>query len=42
MVDFKLQKPDNRVEYDIWMSSSNDRALDFVVDFADTDASFKE
>lgn len=27
-------RPDNRVEYDIWYSSSNDVALDFIHDFA--------
>jgi hypothetical protein len=42
MIDFKLQKPDNRVEYDIWLTSSNDRSLDFIVDFADTDKAFGE
>lgn len=30
---FNIAKPDDRVEYDIWISSSNDRGLDFVKDF---------
>lgn len=37
LAKFDLEKPDNRVEYDIWMTSSNDKALDFIVDFALTD-----
>lgn len=34
---FKLDRPDNRVEYDIFYSSGNDKALDFIDDFAPTD-----
>jgi hypothetical protein len=30
MAEFIMEKPDNRVEYDIWFTSSNDRALDFI------------
>ncbi len=30
---FVMEKPDNRVEYDIWLTSSNDRALDFITEF---------
>ena len=33
MADFHMEKPDNRVEYDIWFTSSNDHALDFISDF---------
>ena len=33
MVSFDLSRPDNRVEYDVWYSSSNDRVLDFIQDF---------
>ena len=33
LADFFMEKPDNRVEYDIWFTSSNDRALDFISDF---------
>jgi hypothetical protein len=37
MAEFMMNKPDNRVEYDIWFTSSNDRALDFISDFKDVD-----
>lgn len=30
LADFKMKAPDNRVEYDIWYSSSIDLALDFI------------
>ena len=30
LVNFDMTNPDNRVEYDIWYSSSNDQALDFI------------
>jgi len=32
-----MQRPDNRVEYDIWYSSNNDLVLDFIQDFQDID-----
>lgn len=32
-VKFKFPHPDNKVEYDIWYSSVEDKALDFIVDF---------
>jgi len=35
-----MEKPDNRVEYDIWFTSSNDRALDFISDFEEFDQKF--
>ena len=35
-----MNKPDNRVEYDIWYTSSNDRALDFIRDFGEWDEKF--
>ena len=35
---FNIAKPDDRVEYDIWLSSSNDRGLDFVSEFMPYDA----
>lgn len=38
LASFELEKPDNRVEYDIWFTSSNDKALDFIEEFAATDA----
>jgi hypothetical protein len=31
---FSIAHPDNRVEYDIWYTSSDDRALDFISNFA--------
>jgi hypothetical protein len=37
MANFVMEKPDNRVEYDIWFTSSNDRALDFITDFSNYD-----
>lgn len=39
---FEIGRPDNRVEYDIWYSSSNQRMLDFIVDFSHTDKLFDE
>lgn len=38
--DFDMRRPDNRVEYDIWYSSSNDQALDFIQDFMKIDKRF--
>jgi len=35
-----MTREDNRVEYDIWYSSSNDQALDFIQDFAKVDKRF--
>jgi len=32
-----MDRPDDRVEYDIFYSSGNDRALDFIDDFSSTD-----
>ena len=32
-VTFEFPHPDNRVEYDIWYTSTEDKALDFIVDF---------
>ena len=40
MAQFIMEKPDDRVEYDLWYTSSNDRALDFISDFKDQDAKF--
>ena len=33
MAKFVMSNPDDRVEYDFWFTSSNDRALDFLSDF---------
>ena len=38
MASFEMGRPDNRVEYDIWYSSSNDRSLDFISDFENTNS----
>ena len=40
MAKFEMSRPDNRVEYDIWLSSSNDKALDFIQDFGKLDEQF--
>jgi len=40
MAQFIMEKPDDRVEYDLWYTSSNDRALDFISDFKDQDTRF--
>jgi len=37
---FNISRPDNRVEYDMWYSSSNDEALDFIQDFGQIDDKF--
>jgi len=37
VVEFKMTRPDNRVEYDIWYSSNNDLVLDFLQDFHEID-----
>jgi hypothetical protein len=40
LAEFDITRPDNRVEYDIWYSSSNDVALDFMHDFYPIDRRF--
>jgi len=40
LASFDMARPDNRVEYDIWYSSSNDLALDFIQDFMKVDKRF--
>jgi len=42
MAEFKMEKPDDRVEYDLWYTSSSDRALDFISDFKMYDNKFGE
>lgn len=32
-VTFEMSRPDDRVEYDIWFSSFNDKGLDFISNF---------
>lgn len=41
-VNFELPNPDQRVEYDIWYSSIDNRALDFISDFQKYDDKFAE
>lgn len=33
MVQFETNKRDDRVEYDIWLSSANDKGMKFIEDF---------
>lgn len=33
LASFDLERPDDRVEYDFWYTSSDDRALDFLRDY---------
>lgn len=33
LASFELPHPDDRVEYEFWYTSSNDQAIDFMVDF---------
>jgi len=35
LATFNMTNPDDHVEYSIWMSSSSDKALDFIEDFTD-------
>ena len=37
VAEFDISRPDNRVEYDIWFSSTDDKMFDFMVDFARVD-----
>ena len=40
MATFEMERPDNRVEYDFWYTSSDDRALDFLRDFKENNRLF--
>lgn len=40
MANFEMGRPDNRVEYDIWYSSSDQKMLDFIEDFQLLDQKF--
>ena len=42
MATFEMDRPDNRVEYDFWYTSSDDRALDFLRDFEENHLQFKK
>ena len=37
-VGFYVESEKNKAEYDIWYTSSNDRALDFISDFQEMDS----
>lgn len=37
IITFNMENPDNRVEYDIWFTSTDDRALDFINNFREYD-----
>jgi hypothetical protein len=36
-IEFTLKKPDDRVEYDIWYTSANEKAMDFISQFSPVD-----
>jgi len=42
IITFNMENPDNWVEYDIWYTSTDDWALDFINNFADYDKLLKE
>jgi hypothetical protein len=42
MANFEMGRPDNRVEYDIWYSSSDQKMLDFIEDFMKLDKKFND
>lgn len=37
IITFDMENPDNRVEYDLWFTSTDDRALDFILNFQEYD-----
>lgn len=42
IAEFDISRPDNRVEYDIWFSQTDEKAMDFITDFAKVDKKFGE
>lgn len=42
LAEFTLKNDDNRVEYDLWLSSSSDNMLDFIQDFSKFDLKMKD
>jgi hypothetical protein len=40
IAEFDISRPDNRVEYDFWFSQIDDKAMDFLSDFAKVDKMF--
>jgi hypothetical protein len=37
LANFDMTRPDNRVEYDLWYTSTNEIMLDFIQDFSEID-----
>lgn len=42
LAKFDMTRPDNRVEYDLWYTSTNEIMLDFIQDFSEIDDQFGE
>lgn len=42
LATFDLPHPDDRVEYDLWYTSADDQAIDFMVDFEDYHNKFEK
>lgn len=42
IAEFDISRPDNRVEYDFWFSQTDEKAMDFLTDFARVDKMFGE
>ena len=40
IAEFDISRPDNRVEYDFWFTQTDDKAMDFLSDFAKVDKMF--
>lgn len=40
IAEFDISRPDNRVEYDFWFTQTDDKAMDFLSDFARVDKMF--
>lgn len=40
LANFDMSRPDNRVEYDLWYSASDQNILDFISDFMAIDEKF--
>mmetsp|Transcript_20067 Transcript_20067/g.22394 ORF Transcript_20067/g.22394 Transcript_20067/m.22394 type:complete len:225 (-) Transcript_20067:728-1402(-) len=42
LAQFEMPHPDDRVEYDFWYTSSNEQAIDFLVEFQDFHYKYKK
>lgn len=42
IAEFDISRPDNRVEYDFWFTQTDDKAMEFMSDFARVDKMFGE